>query len=69
MVAETLLKDSVCLESPLLLLPDAALSPASHASTEKGFRPSNADQMRQRFNCEGVLGHRGASLDRLVPQV
>lgn len=50
-------------------MPDAALSPASHASTEEGFHPRYSEQMRQRFNYEGVLEHKGASCDRAVLQV
>lgn len=64
MVAERL-----CSKSPLLLVPDAALSPASHASTEEGFHPRYSEQMRQRFNYEGVLEHKGANCDRAVLQV
>lgn len=64
MVAERL-----CSKSPLLLVPDAALSPASHASTEEGFHPRYSEQMRQRFNYERVLEHKVASCDRAVLQV
>lgn len=54
---------TVCVESPLLLVPGAALSAASHASKEEGFHPRNSDPMRQCFSYEGV------HLDRLVLRV